>query len=173
MRAYLARASLPRKATSLPSSSTLLRRSYATEAGPKTLLFLEHRDGKLNPGSFNALTAANSLGGEVVALITGDSSGTGKAADASKKWVVICSKVKTPAILTPVMYRLPIKSIIVQNGNNIAKGLAEPLAPLIVEAVKKGGFTHVVAAHTALGKNVFPRVAALLDVAQVGYSIVL
>jgi electron transfer flavoprotein alpha subunit len=85
MRAYLARASLPRKATSLPSSSTLLRRSYATEAGPKTLLFLEHRDGKLNPGSFNALTAANSLGGEVVALITGDSSGTGKAADASKK----------------------------------------------------------------------------------------
>lgn len=52
-------------------------------------------------------------------------------------------------------------------GDKIARGLAEPLAPLIAEAVKKGGFTHVVAAHTALGKNVFPRVAALLDVAPV------
>lgn len=45
--------------------------------------------------------------------------------------------------------------------------MAEPLAPLIAEIVKNGSFSHVVAAHTALGKNVFPRVAALLDVAQV------
>lgn len=63
--------------------------------------------------------------------------------------------------------RLPLKNIIVNKGSKIAHGLAEPLAPLIAEAVKQGGFTHVVAAHTALGKNVFPRVAALLDVAPV------
>lgn len=45
--------------------------------------------------------------------------------------------------------------------------MAEPVAPLLADIVKKGGYTHLVAAHTALGKNVFPRVAGLLDVAQV------
>lgn len=83
MHAYLARAVLSRRAAPLSA------RRYATEASatPKVLLFLEHRQGKLNPGSLNALTAANTLGGEVVALITGDESGTGKAAEASKKCV--------------------------------------------------------------------------------------
>lgn len=41
------------------------------------------------------------------------------------------------------------------------------MAPLIAETVKSGSFTHLVAAHTSMGKNVFPRVAALLDVAQI------
>lgn len=85
MHAYLARATFSN--TRASSLSLAARRLYATEASatPKTLLFLEHRQGKLNPGSLNALTAANTLGGEVVALITGDEGGAGKAADASKK----------------------------------------------------------------------------------------
>lgn len=85
MHAYLARATFTN--TRASRLSLAARRLYATEASatPKTLLFLEHRQGKLNPGSLNALTAANALGGEVVALITGDEGGAGKAADASKK----------------------------------------------------------------------------------------
>ena len=58
--------------------------------------------------------------------------------------------------------------MIVQKSDKLAHGLPEALAPLIVSLVKDGGFTHVVGAHTALGKNAFPRAAALLDVAQVG-----
>lgn len=86
MHAYLARAVFNRRAV----SSSLKARSYATEASatPKTLLFLEHREGKLNPGSLNALSAANTLGGEVIALITGEEGAAGKAAEASKKWVI-------------------------------------------------------------------------------------
>ena len=38
---------------------------------------------------------------------------------------------------------------------------------MLAENIKKGGYTHVVAAHTAFGKNVMPRVAALLDSQQV------
>lgn len=79
MHAYLARAAFSRRAAA---------RCYATEASsatPKVLLFLEHREGKLNPGSLNALSAANTLGGEVVALVTGDEGAAGKAAEASKK----------------------------------------------------------------------------------------
>ena len=47
------------------------------------------------------------------------------------------------------------------------QGLPESYAPLLVENVKKGGYTHVIAGNTAFGKNVMPRVAALLDSQQI------
>ena len=47
------------------------------------------------------------------------------------------------------------------------KGLPENFAPLVVENIKKGGYTHVVTGHSAFGKNLLPRVAALLDVQQI------
>jgi electron transfer flavoprotein alpha subunit len=62
------------------------QRGYATEAGAiKTLLFLEHRDGKINPGSLNALSAATALGGDVVGLVTGEGDAAQKVADAAKR----------------------------------------------------------------------------------------
>lgn len=47
------------------------------------------------------------------------------------------------------------------------QGLPENFAPLLVENIKKEGFTHVVGSHSAFGKNLLPRVAALLDTQQV------
>lgn len=47
------------------------------------------------------------------------------------------------------------------------QGLAENFAPLLVENIKKGGYTHIIAGHTAFGKNLMPRVAALLDSQQI------
>lgn len=48
----------------------------------------------------------------------------------------------------------------------IGQGLPENYAPLLVENIKKGGFTHILAGHSAFGKNLMPRVAALLDTQQ-------
>ena len=52
-------------------------------------------------------------------------------------------------------------------ADNSIKGLPENYAPLLVENIRKGGYTHVLAAHSAFGKNLMPRVAALLDTQQV------
>lgn len=52
------------------------------------------------------------------------------------------------------------------NGS-IIQGLPENYAPLLVENIKKGGFTHVFAGNSAFGKNLMPRVAAILDTQQI------
>ena len=45
--------------------------------------------------------------------------------------------------------------------------MPENFAPLLVENIKKGDYTHVIATHSAFGKNLMPRVAALLDSQQI------
>lgn len=45
--------------------------------------------------------------------------------------------------------------------------LAEPLAPLLKSIVESNNYTHVFAGHTAVGRDIFPRVSALLDSSQI------
>ncbi len=47
------------------------------------------------------------------------------------------------------------------------QGLPENYAPLLVENIKKNNFTHIIAGHSAFGKNLMPRVAALMDCSQI------
>ena len=47
------------------------------------------------------------------------------------------------------------------------QALPENYAPLLAENIKKEGYTHVFAGHSAFGKNLMPRVSALLDVQQI------
>ncbi|KAA8910490.1 electron transfer flavo protein subunit alpha, mitochondrial precursor [Sphaerosporella brunnea] len=108
-----------------------------------TLAVLEHRGGQVSASSLPAVTAASKLGGPVTAFIAGGDSAS-VAAQAAK--LVGVSKV-----------------LHVPNGA-YDKGLPENFAPLLAENIKAGGFTHVVCAHSAFGKNIMPRVAALLDI---------
>ncbi|KAF2101427.1 electron transfer flavo protein-like protein subunit alpha [Rhizodiscina lignyota] len=110
-----------------------------------SLAVLEQRDGKLNVSSLAAVTAAQKLGGSVTGIVAG--SGTKAVAEEA-------AKVKGLE-----------KVIFVENGA-YDRGLAENYAPLLVENIKKGGFTHILAGHSAFGKNLMPRVAALLDTQQ-------
>jgi electron transfer flavoprotein alpha subunit len=57
-------------------------------------------------------------------------------------------------------------SVIVESLTDL-QGLPENYAPLLIENIKKGGYSHVVAGHSAFGKNLMPRVAALLDSQQI------
>lgn len=45
--------------------------------------------------------------------------------------------------------------------------LSEPLAPVIKALAEKGSYTHIFAGHTAAGRDIFPRLAGLLDSSQV------
>ena len=60
-----------------------------------------------------------------------------------------------------------IEKIIMVDNAAYDKGLPENYAPLLAENIKKEGFTHIFAGHSAFGKNMMPRVAALLDVQQI------
>ncbi|KAF2792759.1 electron transfer flavo protein-like protein subunit alpha [Melanomma pulvis-pyrius CBS 109.77] len=125
--------------TTLPQYSALARLL-------STLAVLEQREGKLNVSSLAAITAGTKLGGSITAFVAG--SGAKAVADEA-------AKVKGVD-----------KIIYVENGA-YDKGLPENFAPLLVENIKKGGFTHVFAGHSAFGKNIMPRVAALLDSQQI------
>ncbi|KAL8942897.1 MAG: hypothetical protein Q9211_001199 [Gyalolechia sp. 1 TL-2023] len=107
---------------------------------------LEQRNGKLEHSSLSAVTAAQKIGGPVVGLVAG--SGISIVAEEA-------SKVKG------------LERIIMVENGAYDKGLPENYAPLLVENIKEGGYTHVFAGHSAFGKGVMPRVAALLDTQQI------
>ncbi|EON69253.1 electron transfer flavoprotein alpha subunit [Coniosporium apollinis CBS 100218] len=111
-----------------------------------TLAVLEQREGKLNVSSLAAVTAAQKLGEPVTGFVAG-------------------SNVKAVAEEAAKVEGID-KIIYVENGA-YDKGLPENFAPLLVENIKKGGFTHILAGHSAFGKNLMPRVAALLDTQQI------
>ena len=111
-----------------------------------TLALLEVRSGSLLGPSTSSITAASKIDGPVTALLAG--SNLQSAAEAASK-IAGVSQVLT-----------------IENAA-YDKGLPENYAPLVAENVKKGGFTHIVATHSAFGKNLLPRVAALLDVQMV------
>jgi electron transfer flavoprotein alpha subunit len=106
------------------------------------LVLAEHDNTVLKPATLGTVTAASRLG-DVVVLVAG--TGCAAVADAASK-VAGVSKV------------------LIADSDVYAHPLAECLAPLIVGLAP--GHSHILAAAMTTGKNVMPRVAALLDVAM-------
>ncbi|KAG9257553.1 electron transfer flavoprotein alpha-subunit [Emericellopsis atlantica] len=128
------------------AAPSLASRAYARSRLLSTLAVLEQRDGQLSHGSLSAFTAAKKLGGTVHGFIAGNS-----VASAAQE----AAKVEG------------VEKIISVDNLSYEKGLPENYAPLLIENIKKGGYTHVIAGHTAFGKSVLPRVAAMLDSQQI------
>jgi electron transfer flavoprotein alpha subunit len=110
------------------------------------LVIAEHDNAGLKAATLNTISAAAKLGGDIEVLVAG--AACGAAAEAAAKLAGV-AKVK------------------VADGAAYAEQSAENLAALLVDVVKAGGYSHVLAPATTFGKNVLPRVAALLDVAQI------
>jgi electron transfer flavoprotein alpha subunit len=107
-----------------------------------TLLLAEVHGGKLNDATAKALTAASQISAPVHVLVAGGD----EAAQAAAKLQ-------------------GVEKVLTVSGEAFSHGLAEPLADLIVSLAQN--YDAIVAPATSTGKNVLPRVAALLDVAQV------
>ncbi|KPM35566.1 putative electron transfer flavoprotein subunit alpha, mitochondrial [Neonectria ditissima] len=142
-----ARRVLATQATGLVGRAQALSLSaHARRRLLSTLAILEQRDGQLNHSSLSAFTAAQKLGGSIHGFIAG-------------------SNIKSVAEQAAKVDG--VEKIIVVENSAYDKGLPENYAPLLVENIKKGGYTHVIVGHTAFGKNLLPRVAALLDSQQI------
>ncbi|UHS59055.1 electron transfer flavoprotein subunit alpha/FixB family protein [Agrobacterium vaccinii] len=108
------------------------------------LLLAEHDNATLSDQTAKTLTAATQIGGDVTVLVAG--SGAKAVADEAAKLS-------------------GVSKVLLADDASYANQLAEPLAALIVSL----GATYdvIIAPATASAKNVLPRVAALLDVAQI------
>lgn len=107
------------------------------------LVIAEHDNAELKPATLNTVAAAAQLG-DVDILVAGDSCNAVADTAAKIAGVGKVLKADAPALKT---------------------GLAENIAPMIVEL--SSSYSHILAPATTHGKNIMPRVAALLDVAQI------
>ena len=108
------------------------------------LVIAEHDNAALKAATLNTVSAAAKLGGEIHVLVAGSGCAAAVQAAATLAGVI---KVKSA------------------DAAHYADQTAENLAALIVANAQ--GYTHILAPATTFGKNVLPRVAALLDVAQI------
>jgi electron transfer flavoprotein alpha subunit len=108
------------------------------------LVIAEHDNGSIKASTLNTVTAAAQCGGEVHVLVAG-AAATGAAQAAAR--------------ITGV------SKVLHADSAALAHGLAESLAAQVVSVAS--GYSHILFPATASGKNTAPRVAALLDVAQV------
>ena len=108
------------------------------------LVLAEHDNPSLKSATLNTVAAAARIGGDVAVLVAGSG----------------CAGVaKSAAAIAGV------KKVLVADASHYKEQLAENLSALVVALAP--GYTHILAPATSFGKNVAPRVAALLDVAQV------
>ena len=108
------------------------------------LVIAEHDGAALKSSTAHAVTAAGRLGGDVHVLVAG--SGAAGAAQAASQVAGVAK-------------------VLHADGASLADGLAENLAAQVLAVA--GGYSHLLFPATASGKNVAPRVAAKLDVAQI------
>lgn len=108
------------------------------------LVIAEHDNASLKAATLNAVTAATKIGGEIHVFVAG--ANCAAVADAAAK-IAGVAKVR------------------VADAAHYADQAAENVAALI--QANASGYTHILAAATSNGKNTLPRVAALLDVAQI------
>ena len=108
------------------------------------LVFAEHDNAELKVATLNVVTAAAQLDADIHVVVTGQDCAA--VADAAAKVAGVAK-------------------VLVADDAAYGHRLAENVAPLIAQLAP--GYSHVLAAHNTSGKNIMPRAAALLDVAQV------
>lgn len=109
----------------------------------KTLIITEHTNQFLNPICASTVSAAKELGGDIDLLVAGFE--CQPAAEAATELA-------------------GVNRVLCADDQYLEHQLAEVMAPLAVKIILDEQYTHVLVAATTFGKNLLPRIAALLDV---------
>ena len=107
------------------------------------LVIVEHDNAAIAAATFNTLGAAQQIGGEIDVLVMGHA----------------CAPVSQAAAAIA-----GVRRVITVDAEQFEQPLAEDMAPLVRDCAE--GYSHLLAPANSFGKNLMPRVAALLDVAQ-------
>jgi electron transfer flavoprotein alpha subunit len=108
------------------------------------LVIAEHDNASIKGATLNTIAAAQKIGGDIHVLVAGHNAQA--AADAAAKIA-------------------GVSKVLLADAPQLAEGLAENVEATVLNVAKD--YSHIVAPATAYGKNVAPRVAAKLDVAQI------
>lgn len=108
------------------------------------LVIAEHDQGKVKSATLNTLSAAQKLGGDIHVLVAGSA----------------CA-----AVAQQISGLSGVSKVLVADAPHYAEQTAENLAALVVGL--SGGYGHILAPASSFGKNLLPRIAAVLDVAQI------
>ena len=108
------------------------------------LILAEHNNKEISPNLLNIVTASKEIGGDIDVIIIGNN-----CEDASKQASAVDG----------------VNKVIEINSPEFENGLAENIAPIL--AGKSKAYTHVLAPASTYGKNILPRISAILDVQQI------
>ena len=108
------------------------------------LVIADHNHETILAATLNAVAAAGEIGGDISVLVAG--SGCGAAAKAAAEIA-------------------GVSTVLVADSGEYTNGLAENVAPLISGIASS--YSHILAPATTYGKNIMPRVAALIDTVQI------
>lgn len=112
--------------------------------GMTTLVIAEHDGGSIKATTLNTVAAAQKIGADVHLLVAGSD---------------------VQAVAQVAANIAGVAKVLVADAQQLADGLAENVERTVVAIAKR--YTHILAAATAYGKNIAPRIAASLDVAQI------
>lgn len=108
------------------------------------LVIAEHDNAVLNGATLNTVAAASKLGADIHILVAGENAA---------------------AVAEQAAKAAGVTKVLLADGPALAHGLAENVSAQVLAVAQ--GYTHILFPATAAGKNVAPRVAAKLDVAQI------
>jgi len=108
------------------------------------LILADHDNTTLKPSTLCAVGAAQAIGGDIHILVAGHNA---------------------PAVAAQAAKVEGVSKVLHADSPALAHGLAENIAPIMVELAK--AYSHILAPSGTYGKNILPRVAALLDVQQI------
>ncbi|KAJ1718596.1 Electron transfer flavoprotein alpha-subunit, partial [Coemansia biformis] len=143
---HAARTLLARRAVQAVQPTALGRFYAAQRSGLSSLVYVETKGSGFDEGALNAITAARALSGPVTAVVAGS---------------------EAAAVAKAVAKIDGIDKVVVAQDAAYDHALPETTAALLKALQEKEGATHVFAPHSAAGKNVMPRLAALLDSQQI------